>query len=110
MLTDRAGRKIKIIQFSLLNGGITAFDRYTLHDRDLDPGWAEMMDSYDQRTGGITVADINGHAFKTYRVLEFTYNPTGGAVVTYTVPPEGRRCGSFPVGGKALSYSMGNVP
>jgi hypothetical protein len=102
MISDRGGRAVKIYQFSLLNNA--AFERYTLRDKDMDPMWSEMADSYDQRTGGITVADGQGW-FKSYRVLGFSYRGT-----TYPVPAIGQRCGKFAVNGPALAYSMGNVP
>lgn len=105
MVTDREGRAIKWLQFSLLDGGKTAFPRYTLRDKDLDPMGAEMADAYDQPTGGLTIPDASAKAFKTYRILSFSYRG-----VTYPVPEGGQRCGSFAVAGIPLAYGMGNVP
>jgi hypothetical protein len=105
MITDRGGRAVRLYQFSLLDGGVSAFHRFTLRDKDLDPMWAELADSYDQRTGSLAVCDGQGY-LKSFRVLPFSYRG-----VSYPLPPEGaQRCGRFTVAGPMLSYSMGNVP
>lgn len=105
MLCVRGERAVKFIQFSLLDGGKTAFPRFVLKDKDLDPMWAELADSYDQRTGSLAVCDGQGY-LKSFRVLPFSYRGK-----SYPLPPEGaQRCGRFSVAAPMLSYSMGNVP
>lgn len=104
MFCDRGGRAVKFYQFNLLDGGKTMFERFVLKDKDLDPMWAEMADSYDQRTGSLAVCD-GGGSLKSFRVLPFSYRNK-----TYPLPVGGQRCGKFAVSGPMLSYSMGNVP
>ncbi|NDZ11463.1 hypothetical protein C7T35_23980 [Variovorax sp. WS11] len=105
MFCARGSRAVRFYQFSLLDGGKTAFERFSLRDKDLDPMWAELADSYDQRTGSLAVCDGQGF-LKSFRILPFSYR--GKA---YPLPAEGaQRCGRFMVAGPMLSYSMGNVP
>lgn len=105
MLSSRGDRSVRFYQFSLLDGGKTALQRAVIRDKDLDPMWAELADSYDQRTGSLAVCDGQGY-LKSFRILPFSYRG-----VSYPLPPEGaQRCGRFTVAGPMLSYSMGNVP
>lgn len=104
MFCARGDRAVKFYQFSLLDGGKSMMQRFVLKDQGLDPMWAEMADSYDQRTGGVSVCDGGGY-LKSFRILAFSYRNK-----TYSLPAGGQRCGRFQVAGKMLSYSHGNVP
>ncbi|MBU2410817.1 MAG: hypothetical protein KKC79_19470 [Gammaproteobacteria bacterium] len=104
-VADREGRQATWLQFSLLDGGRTAFVRHVLKDRDFDPMDLEMADAYDQQTGVTTFPDGTARAFKNYRILPFSYRGK-----TYPVPAGGQRSGAFRVDGIPLAYGMGNVP